>query len=47
LVRMHIQCIDRQVIGGKLEGFEHLREGEVFLVTEDNDILFRLIEVEL
>ena len=46
LVGMHIQCIDRKVIGGKLERFEHLGKRKIFLVTEDNNILCRPVRIE-
>lgn len=45
LVGVHIQRIDRKVVGGKLERFKHLRKSKMFLVTEDNDILSRLVRL--
>lgn len=39
LMSMHVQCVDRQVVGCQLQRFEHLRECELVPISEDDDVL--------
>lgn len=40
LMRVHIERVDRQVIGREIERLEYLGEGEVLAVTVDDDFLW-------
>ena len=39
LVCMHVEGIDRKVVCGKTQRSEHFSEGEVFPISEDDNIL--------
>lgn len=44
---MHVHGVDAEVVGGELQGLEHLLEGKVLAVTEDDDILGGLAHLGL
>lgn len=41
LMRMHIQCVDRQIIGGEVEWLENLSQREFFFISENNNVLWQ------
>ena len=46
MVRMHIQCIDGQVVRREVQRLKHLFQRELFTVTEDDNVLERYTLIE-
>lgn len=44
---VHVHGIDAEVVGGEFQGLEHLLEGKVLAVTEDDNILGSLAHLGL
>lgn len=39
LMCVHVECIDRQIIRRQVERFKHLRQGQVFAITMNDNFL--------
>lgn len=39
LMCVHIKRVDREIVRSEMQGLEHLRQRQLFPVTEDDDIL--------
>ena len=44
---MHVKGIDGEVVGTEVERLEHLRQGEVLSVTEDDHLVRLLVDLVL
>lgn len=46
-MRMHIQCIDRQVVSGQIQRLEDLAKSEIATVTESDNVLYNIETISL